>query len=540
MAPTSPAPAPAAPDPIQAWKADLLRPETRTGAFERLNALGPKDLRPLVPMLMELSRTPRPEEDSGGLLRARILQILARLRDPATIPAFIEALRYDEDRFEHAVVAAEFLGAMKVVEAVEPLLGALDHRLPIKSRANMAVLAAMHALVVIGDKRAVPGLIKVLATPADQQDFLLNMEAALALSELPDERAIPALIDGLFMTGRGARIFQECRLALVNIGRAAVPALVALLDPSSADSLALAQRLKMEGGDLAQLPKRAAIVLSDLGAVDAVPALLAAYGRAPVIDRTPKPPTDTPAYQAWAARQVPAHEHATILMSLGLMGGRQATDALVAVLKDKQDSSYDRTAAAEALSWAGDDRALAALLAAAASGQATEGDDPDLRVYAISAAVHLSPTGSGKVRKVLNQLLKRSPDSAGLKRAREGLDVVERCAGDPMCLGKALGDPSLGAIKAATFALGHAKDKQTALAILGVAIPPICQIASTSFDPMLTVLFWIRRLGDKSATETLAALDELVENAEQCIDTPTGRDLLGEARVTAAIVRHKN
>jgi HEAT repeat protein len=538
----APAPAPATPDPVRAWKEELLRPETRTAALERLHAMALQDLRPLVPMLSDLSRG-RLNEDlfqEGGPLRPRILQTIARLKDPATIPLFIEALAYDEDRFEHAVVAADFLAEMKAAEAVEPLVHAMEHRLPIKSRANRARLAAMQALVTLGDARAVPGLIRVLTTSADEQDFLLNQKAALALSRLPDQRAIPALIDGLYMTGRGARIFQESRLGLVNIGPAAVPALMALLDPSSAASTALAQRLKMEGGDLAQLPKRAAIVLSDLGAFDAVPALVAAYRRAPVRDNTPKPPADTPAFRAWAARQIPAHEHAAILMALGLMGGRQATDALVTVLKDKKDAVFDRTAAAEALSWTGDDRVVPALLAAAASGQASEGDEPDLRVYAISAAVHLAPSRDRSVRKVLTQLMKRAPDSVGLKRAQDGRDVIERCAGDPVCLAKALGDPSLGAIKAAVFALGQAEDDQAALAILAQAIPPICKIAASSFDPMLTILFWIRRLGDKSATDTLATLDELIDNATSCAFTPAAHDLLGEARVTAAILRHRD
>ena len=76
----------------------------------------------------------------------------------------------------------------------------------------------MRALVKIGDKRAVPTLMKILTTSADEQDFLLNQKAALGLAEFRDPQAIPALIKGLFMTGRGTDIFQECRLALVRIG----------------------------------------------------------------------------------------------------------------------------------------------------------------------------------------------------------------------------------------------------------------------------------------------------------------------------------
>ena len=93
----------------------------------------------------------------------------------------------------------------------------------------------MRALVKIGDKRAVPTLIKILTTSADEQDFLLNQRAALGLAELRDPQAIPALIKGLFMTGRGTDIFQECRLALVRIGAPAVDPLIALLQEKNAD-----------------------------------------------------------------------------------------------------------------------------------------------------------------------------------------------------------------------------------------------------------------------------------------------------------------
>ena len=107
---------------------------------------------------------------------------------------------------------------MKATDAVDPLIKAAEKPLPIKSRANSARIAAMRALVKIGDKRAVPTLMKILTTSADEQDFLLNQKAALGLAEFRDPQAIPALIKGLFMTGRGTGIFQECRLALVRIG----------------------------------------------------------------------------------------------------------------------------------------------------------------------------------------------------------------------------------------------------------------------------------------------------------------------------------
>ena len=80
---------------------------------------------------------------------------------------------------------------MKATDAVDPLIKAVEKQLPIKSRANNARIASMRALVKIGDKRAVPTLMKVLTTSADDQDFLLNQKAALGLAEFRDPAGDP-------------------------------------------------------------------------------------------------------------------------------------------------------------------------------------------------------------------------------------------------------------------------------------------------------------------------------------------------------------
>ena len=166
---------------------------------------------------------------------------------------------------------------MKSPDAVDPLIKAAEKELPIKSRANNVRIAAIRALVKIGDKRAVPTLMKILTTSADDQDFLLNQKAALALAEFRDPQSIPALLQGLFMTGRGAGIFQECRLALVRIGQPAVDPLIQLLQEKNPQIQDMAKKLKFEEpppvGTPGVVPHKAAIILGDLRAKKAVPAL---------------------------------------------------------------------------------------------------------------------------------------------------------------------------------------------------------------------------------------------------------------------------
>src|SRR4029453_17768261 len=192
---------------------------------------------------------------------------------------FIEALDYTEDDFDRATIAAGALGEMKAPEGVAPLIKAAEKELPVKSRANNARIAAMRALVKIGDKRALPTLMKCLTTSADDQDFLLNQKAALGLAEFRDPQSIPALTKGLFMTGRGTGIFQECRLALVRIGAPAIDPMIALLQEKNPEIQEMAAKLKFEEpppvGTPGVVPHKAAILLGDLRAKKAVPALAA-------------------------------------------------------------------------------------------------------------------------------------------------------------------------------------------------------------------------------------------------------------------------
>jgi HEAT repeats len=319
----------------------------------------------------------------------------------------------------------------------------------------------------------------------------------------------------MLMRERGTSIFPECRVALVNMGAPAIPALIALLAPTSTESVALARRLNPEGSDEAKLPGRAAMVLSGLGDRKAVPALMAAY------------------------RQV-THEHATILMALGLIGGTSATQILLEVLKDKRASMERRTAAAEALAWSGDAKAIAPLLAVATSSHEPIEGERDLRVYAATSAVHLaSPGDSKKVRTVVDNLGRKNPKNDGLKHAQEGLAVLDRCAGDLPCLAKALDEPSSGLVEAAAFALAHAQDRQAALSLLVDGLTSVCDVTAPLFQRRLVVLFAIRRLGDQAEADRAAKLDRLIERDEYCERLPGARELLTEMRITVAVLRHK-
>ena len=148
---------------MQRWKRELLDPVTRQAALEALCSLELAEVRPLVPMLTELARAKPWQEGDNAFpieLRDPALRAIARLKDPGTIPLFLELLQFYEMAYEPAVTAAQFLGEMKVAEAVEPLMRAMESPLPLKSPANKVRLAAIAALVAIADARAVPALMR--------------------------------------------------------------------------------------------------------------------------------------------------------------------------------------------------------------------------------------------------------------------------------------------------------------------------------------------------------------------------------------------
>ena len=117
-------------------------------ALDRIANMDVEKARVVVPELMALYNQTQSAEH---------LQALARYKDERTKPVFIEALDYTDEEFDRAVIAAGVLGEMKATDAVDKLIAASEKPLPIKSRANAAKLAAIRALVKIGDKKAVAG-----------------------------------------------------------------------------------------------------------------------------------------------------------------------------------------------------------------------------------------------------------------------------------------------------------------------------------------------------------------------------------------------
>ncbi len=495
-------------DPLT-WAHKLKNVREQKEALNRLARMSVERARPALPYLIALYKeTKKPEH----------LEALVRFQDPSTIPLLIDALNYSEDDFENAIVAAGALGDMhaQAKPAVPALIKALSRQLPIKSRANNVRLAALRALVKIGDPRAVPILSQILTTSADEQDFLLNQKAALGLAEFHDPASIPALIKGLFMTGRGINIFQECRLALVRIGQPAVAPLIQLLEEKNPEINAMAKQLHFAKYSPGIVPFKAAILLGDLRAAKAVPALAARL-------------------------KIPAKsgEHKSILIALGFIGTKDAVNVLLDTLKDKKSDPPTRSAAEDGLYLSGDKRAVPVLMEMAKSGYVTVNGEKasDLRA---NAAIDLARIAGPEYYNEFKALADKEKEAQGLfGEALDRMQVAKECGNKIECYGKHLTDPSWPRAEKAAFWIGFSGDARRGLPLLLHALRPVASLTPDRYPVQQAMLFAFSHLANKNDKAVVEALQKQIDRDESAVRIPGARDLLGETRVTLAEIQNK-
>jgi HEAT repeat protein len=491
------------------WAKKLKNVREQQEALNQLARMGVDRARVALPALVELYKeTNKPEH----------LEALVRYKDVSSIPLFTQALEFTEDDFDRAIVAAGALGELrdKATEAVPALIKAVDHQLPIKSRANNVRLASIRALVKIGDKRAVPVLSKILTTSADEQDFLLNQKSALGLAELRDPSAIPALIKGMFMTGRGANIFQECRLGLVRIGKPSIAPLIELLNEKNAEINAMAKKLDFEKFSPGIVPFKAAMLLGDLRAAEAVPALAARL-------------------------KVPAKsgEHKSIMISLGFIGSKDAVDVLLSTLKDKKADAPTRSAAEDGIYLSGDKRAVPILMETAKSGYVVvQGmKASDLRA---NAAIDLARIAGPEHYDEFKALADKEKEVQGVfGEALDRMQVAKECGDKIECYGKHLSDPSWPRAEKAAFFIGFSDNAKAGLPLLIKAMKPVASLTPDRFPVHQAILQSLARLATKNDKDVIEALEKQIERDETAIRIPGARDLLGETRVTLAVIQNK-
>ncbi|MGZ3405577.1 MAG: HEAT repeat domain-containing protein [Polyangia bacterium] len=433
-----------------------------------------------------------------------VLKAIATFKDKRQVPVMIDSLDYTDESFDNAATAAAALGDTPDPSAVDPLIKALQKPLSIKTRANIVKQAAMESLAKIHDKRAVAAIAKVLETPADEQDFFLNRIAAMQLGDLGDAGGVPALIRGLFMTGRGADIFSQCRVSLLQIGKPAVQPLLDAHEHKNAALEADAKKYEFRPGVIEQ---KTALVLGDLRAKEAVPVMVAELKKPQKGDN-----------------------HTGALYALGMIADPATTKDMTGVLTDAKRDFKVRISAAEALNFAGDPSSLPTLLQVAKTGDVIKYKEkyPDVRLASAMAYARLGGPAEAAAFAPVAAAEKAATEE--FKEDAERLEVAKKCGKDVTCYATVLDtDPKLAHQEKAAFMLARMGKP---------ALPALLKKLNTR-EPIVryAVLFGIGKIADKSSADAVKALDAQIETDRT---KPPMRPLVEEMRAVRAEITSKS
>ena len=182
--------------------------------------------------------------------RTAIMNLLFEMRDPRSIPALLEALKWrSEVNEEDAIRAAQTVKFMEIPEdkkgdIIAGISDALDKVSGARGVDNRMRIEFIRALGHLDDERATPILTKVATTQTEEQNFLINRLAAQQLGKIGDPEAVPAMIKGLFLfapNNPAMRMNDVAAEALVRIGRPSYEPLLVVLRGDDEEANAIAQ-----------------------------------------------------------------------------------------------------------------------------------------------------------------------------------------------------------------------------------------------------------------------------------------------------------
>lgn len=242
------------------------RIEGAKGKKEKLKAI--EDLRQskhmgqaMVPMLHE-----RLNAEKSAEVKRDIARVLGEAKSESSIDALSTAVVWspadtDEKGLDKEIAnALGAIGSAKAVPTLVKLLGVKD---------NYTVLASIDAL---GELRAPEGFEALNAIASDDsQETFVTKKAIIALGNIGDKRAVPTLVKAMFKERKGVSFYLESSFALYQIGTPAADALVPVLDGTDK---ALSEWASKNNVKDVALQAKSAQVLGDLHDLRAEKALL--------------------------------------------------------------------------------------------------------------------------------------------------------------------------------------------------------------------------------------------------------------------------
>lgn len=215
----------------------------------------------------------------------QLISALVKLKDRKAIPIFLEAIQ-DTSEESAAKLAAQTLYDWGVDDEVDTYIKVLGSLTLTQERSNVA-----HVLLKILSRKpnakATPVLLQLLAGDPDMRSIAINGMAAEVLGKLREPKALPKLIECLWMDDHLHRnVVPECRLAINRIGGdaaltlpsgkqlTAIDMLITTLERKNRAVEERAKKHKFHKSGL--IEAKCAELLGDLSAKSAVEPLLAA------------------------------------------------------------------------------------------------------------------------------------------------------------------------------------------------------------------------------------------------------------------------
>lgn len=323
-------------------------------------------------------------------------------------------------------------------------------------------VAAIEALGVLGDRKATDPLIVIAS--GETQPFL-RKTAIQALGALGDAKAIETLVENLYVELPGVSFYRESRLALVQIGSAAIAPLrqtMALKNPKVA-AIRMSDGLPIAEG---AVEAKAAAVLGDLRAVIAEGDIAAQlehwYSRFQQRE-------SVPVYASVPGAVV------ELSYALGSLSGSAAAQRALLRVAHDMDARI-RGAAVASLAMVGNAKAVDELLKIARTGDQQAREATIVAISRLGTGANLAAYDA--LATVSSPNVPVSVMAAMVKAERPRLEAAQACGVDAACWQSKLSDPAPRVRERAAYTLGRLGHKagqpagEPTLALLRAAQDP--------------------------------------------------------------------
>ncbi len=441
-----------------------------------------------------------------------VLKHIVAFGDRSAIPTLVSVLTSPGSDAASVALVGRTLVDLRAMEAVEPLAQLVQRPPAARTERHVATLEAVKVLGKLGDRRAVPALVKALKASSAADDVRLCQASSRALSELADRRAVSALLGGLMTFARGqGDCLPRARVALARLGRPAVDALLGLLD----EPTKMARLARANGLSAAAATARVASLLGDVMAREAAPQL-----RALAVDNEAD----------LAVREA-------AVLALGKVSGEGGARPLIKLLKDGGAHRRLRLQACRALTLMGAKAALPALLDLADQGSLPRGDE-SLR-YAAAEAYGLLvgaevDAGYERVKEIWKKETRRLGRQV-FRRVLDRQDLAVRCQDDPTRYAQIVADRNQTPVRRAKAV--------TMIATLSNGRKSLTQLTSALHvrDAGLRRRFlWAAmRVGKSTDAALVKTLRAIVKRDASRKARFLGGDMEGEGKIALAVILRK-